>query len=186
MVHEQEREPTAQTTEGQTESAEPTDLAQLRTALAEATQKSEEYLRLLQRVQADFLNYRRRVEQEREDMLQAARAEAVLALLPVLDDLERALEAIPDEIAAHPWVEGIRLIHRNFLAVLERLGVTRIEALGRPFDPWEQEAVASEERADLPEGTVVGVVRHGYKLNGRVIRPALVRVARAPAAASSS
>jgi molecular chaperone GrpE len=182
MVHEQEREPTAQTTEGQTESAEPTDLAQLRTALAEATQKSEEYLRLLQRVQADFINYRRRVEQEREDMLQAARAEAVLALLPVLDDLERALEAI----AAHPWVEGIRLIHRNFLAVLERLGVTRIEALGRPFDPWEQEAVASEERADLPEGTVVGVVRHGYKLNGRVIRPALVRVARAPAAASSS
>jgi len=84
MVHEQEREPTAQTTEGQTESAEPTDLAQLRTALAEATQKSEEYLRLLQRVQADFLNYRRRVEQEREDMLQAARAEAVLALLPWL------------------------------------------------------------------------------------------------------
>src|SRR5579884_190764 len=155
-------------------------LAALTAELDAARRQAEEYLALAQRIQADFQNYRRRTEQERAEALERGRAEVVLQILPVLDDFERALAALPPERHEEEWVQGLRLIERKLRAVLESLGVERIAAEGRPFDPWEHEAVAHEAREGVEPGTVAAVTRQGYRLGNRVLRPAQVVVAREP------
>lgn len=157
--------------------------AQLDQAREEADRQrgeAEQFKGLAQRVQADFVNYKRRVEGERQAQADATRAETVLAFLPIVDDLERALAHVPAELAGESWVEGFRLIERKLGGVLERLGVTRVGAQGEPFDPNLHEAVAYEEHPDQPEGHIAGVLRAGYRLGERVVRPAQVSVARAP------
>ena len=141
--------------------------------------EAEQYKGLAQRVQADFVNYKRRVEGERQTQADAVRAETVLAFLPVVDDLERALAHVPAEVAQESWVEGFRLIERKLAGVLERLGITRIGAEGEPFDPNRHEAVAYEEHPTQPEGHITAVMRPGYQLGERVVRAAQVSVARA-------
>jgi molecular chaperone GrpE len=153
-------------------------LERLRADLEKANRESEEHFRLLQRAQADLVNYRRRVEQERGDVIRGAKAEVVLSVLPVLDDFERALESVPPELKEQPWVEGMALIERKLRSALDAQGVTQIEALGKQFDPWEHEAVLYEESRSHQEGEVTGVFRPGYKLQGKVIRPAQVKVAK--------
>jgi len=143
--------------------------------------KAEEYLRLAQRAQADLVNYRRRVDQEREELRAAAKMDAVTALLPVLDDFERAIAAIPEDHRQLGWVQGILLIERNLRSVVERAGLERIDAHGKPFDPREHEAVMTQESAEHDEDTVTHVIRPGYKSGGRVIRPAQVAVSKRPA-----
>lgn len=150
----------------------------LRAELDEANRKAEEFLGLLQRAQADFANYRRRVDQERADAAVSTKANVILKFLPVLDDFERALQAIPPEDRQKDWVQGITLIQRKLRSILESEGVTRMEPLGQTFDPWEHEAVLYQESPDHPEGEVMAVLRDGYKLNSRVIRPAQVAVAK--------
>lgn len=140
--------------------------------------KAEEYLRLAQRAQADLVNYRRRVDQERDELRGATRVEALQGLLPVLDDFERATAAIPEDARKLPWVQGILLIERNLRAVVERAGFERIDVQGQPFSPYEHEAVMADESGQHPEDTVVSVFRPGYKVGGRIIRPAQVVVAR--------
>ena len=142
---------------------------------------------LAQRVQADFVNYRRRVEEEQQEFQRGAAAQLILKLLPVLDDLERALVQTTEDASPsnEGWLEGIRLVVRKFHAVMEEAGVQRVEAAGRPFDPWEHEAVAFQETEEHPAGHVLGLVREGYKLHGRVRRAAQVVVARAPQGDSS-
>ena len=144
-------------------------------------QKAEEYLDLLQRTQADFINYRRRMNQEQAEGRLAAQIELLFHLLPVLDDLGRALGSAPSELAPHPWVQGLFLIERRLLAQFDQLGVQPFGRPGEPFDPRRHEAINPEPRVDVPEGTILYVARLGYTLRERVIRPAQVSVASAPA-----
>jgi len=113
-----------------------------------ALEQVKEYLALAQRAQADFQNYRRRAEQERTEAYERGRAEILLQVLPVLDDFERALAALPEERLDEDWLQGLLLIERKLRGTLESLGVERIAAEGSAFDPWEHEAVLHEVRDD--------------------------------------
>jgi molecular chaperone GrpE len=138
-----------------------------------AKKKAEEYLASWQRAQADFINYKRRTEQERQEFNSFANANLVRAILPVLDDLERAIDAIPEEFAGHDWVEGVRLVERKFKTILEGQGVKPILALGMQFDPHYHEALRQEKGE---EGIIIGELQKGYTLNDKLLRPARVVV----------
>jgi molecular chaperone GrpE len=141
--------------------------------LQEEREKAQSYLASWQRAAADYQNFKRRVEQEREEVGKLAGAALIINLLPLVDDLERALENVDARLAGLTWVDGIRLIYRKFQSLLELNGVTEIEADGLDFDPTEHEAVMFGEGE---EGKVISVVQKGFKLGGRVIRPAMVVV----------
>ena len=149
-------------------------LVELQEQLAEARSQAAEYKDGWQRSAADFQNYRRRIEAEKADTYQTAVGSIIKRYLPVLDDMERAMEARP---AALPWADGIELIHRKLQSILEAEGIKRIEAVGQKFDPNFHEAASQEPSQGVESGTVIGVIRNGYMLEGRVIRPAMVRVA---------
>jgi molecular chaperone GrpE len=149
------------------------DVAALKKELAELKAKVETNLAGWQRAQADFINYKRRTEQEREETIKLANASLVLSLLPILDDFERAVTSCPQELSGLAWVEGIRLIERKLRASLEAQGLSPITALGEPFDPRLHEAV---RQAPGKEGTVLEEVQKGYKFRDRVLRPSLVVV----------
>ncbi len=134
------------------------DIGALRKALDEEKKKAEGCLASWQRVQADFINYKRRNEQEREDFVKSANAELIGSLLPALDDLERAFEAVPPELAENGWVNGMGLVERKFRNVLESQGITRMEVVGEPFDPRLHEAV---RQGKGKEGVVVEEVQKG-------------------------
>jgi molecular chaperone GrpE len=131
-----------------------------------------------QRAAADFANYRRRAEQEREATLGLANEMLLAKLLAVVDDFDRALAAMPPELGHLGWIEGLWLVERKLRALLDSEGVTPIEAVGKPFDPREHEAVIHEETRDAPDGQVTGEVQRGYRIRDRVLRPALVKVAK--------
>jgi molecular chaperone GrpE len=155
--------------------------------LAETRQRQRDCLDALRRSQADFLNYKRRVGQEQAEGRAVAQTDLLATLLPVLDDLGRALEATPADLAEQPWVQGLHLVARRLTQTLQQLGVRQVGAPGESFDPSWHEAVLTEPRADLPEGTVVQVTRPGYALGKRVLRPAQVVVAApSPTAVGSS
>jgi molecular chaperone GrpE len=140
-----------------------------------------EYLDALQRERANFINFRRRAEQEKAETAQYAAANLLKKILPVVDDFDRALAAIPEaERKDNKWVAGVELIARKLHSVLEQEGVEPIEALGQPFDPNLHEAVAFEDNSEGGEhpDTVSEVYSKGYKLRDRVIRPAMVKVSR--------
>ena len=148
--------------------------------MLEATrEQSDEHLRGLQRTAADFANYRRRVDEDREGLSQFSNALLISKLLSVLDDFDRALETVP-EGTNEAWVDGVRLVERKLRGLLEAEGVREIEALGQPFDPNFHEAVVHEETADHPDNQVIGELQRGYRLGDRVLRPSLVRVANNP------
>jgi len=161
------------TDEAAPEVTEEEDAELLKQALAEEKKKAETNLAGWQRAQADFINYKRRAEQEKEEIGKFANTVLMLNLLSTLDDLERALAATPDDLAELSWVEGIRLIGRKLRANLEAQGLSQIEALGELFDPNFHEAVRQDKGKD---GIVVEEVQKGYKLHDRVIRPAKVVV----------
>jgi molecular chaperone GrpE len=141
-------------------------------AAAEA-EKAADYLARWQRAQADFINYKRRTEQERQEFARFANADLVLSLLPVLDDLDRALEHIPPKFARNDWVEGVRAVARKFRSTLEAQGVKPIEALGQPFDPNFHEALRQDRGQ---EGIVIEEYQKGYTLHDKLLRPARVVV----------
>lgn len=148
--------------------------ATLEERLAEATDHAATYLANWQRAQADFINLKRRIEHERLETARFANADLIAELLPVLDDLERALDSPSlGRTAAATWVEGVRLIERKLHAILEGRGLSEIEALGQEFDPNLHEAIAQAPGAP---GKVVAVHRSGYQLHDRVLRPAQVLV----------
>ncbi len=166
--------------EGEPNSA--TVSAQIEERLTAEQQKAEECLDLLRRTQADFVNYRRRMSQEQAEGRIAAQSALLSHLLPVLDDLGRALEAAPPELATHPWAQGLLLVARRLTTLLDQLGVRQVGTPGELFDPHRHEAITTEVRTDVPEGTILHVTQPGYALGERVIRPAQVVVARAPSA----
>ena len=161
------------TNNAETQIAEEEDVEALKQALVEEKQKAEDYLANWQRAQADFINYKRRSEQAKEETSQYAKAALVLNLLPVFDDLERAFTSIPPRLANLTWVEGISLIERKFRTSLEAQGLSPIEAVGEPFNPHLHEAIRQDKGE---EGIVIEEVEKGYKLHDRVIRPSKVVV----------
>jgi len=149
------------------------DIEALKQALAGEKARAESNLAGWQRVQADFINYKRRVEQEKGEIIKQASAGLILDLLPVLDDLERAFASIPDELTEVGWVDGIRLIERKMRATLEAQGLSPMKVVGEPFDPNLHEAAM---QAEGREGIVVEELVKGYQYRDRVIRPARVVV----------
>ncbi len=167
----------ASANEGAGEQKEPDTAAEnntdLATQLAEEREKAQSYLASWQRAAADYQNLKRRADQEREELSRLGNAALIMNILPMMDDLERALLNVDSRLAGMTWLDGIRLIHRKFQALLEMNGVTEIQAEGETFDPNVHEAVtfgAGEENK------VISVVQKGYKLAGRVLRPTLVVV----------
>jgi len=157
----------------------------LRAELAAAQQEAGEHRAGWQRAAADFANYKRRAEQEREAMLGLANEILLLKVLALADDFDRAIAAMPPELDRLGWIEGIVAIDRKLRQLLESEGVTAIEAIGKPFDPREHEAVLHEETSDAPDETVIGELQRGYRLRDRVLRPALVSVAKNPGQATT-
>jgi molecular chaperone GrpE len=129
-----------------------------------------------QRLAADFENYKRRSRQDLTDRTQFANEELLRKLLPLRDNLQRALEHAPEGIDRN-WFEGIRMVARQFDDVLQAQGLSTIPAVGEKFDPAQHEAIASEETDDHEEGTIVEEMQPGYRLHNRVLRPTLVKVA---------
>lgn len=146
----------------------------LKKKLAEAESKTSEYKDSWMRSQAEFQNYRRRIERDNEIMYASMKGDIVKKVLPVLDDLERALQ---NRSADDPWANGIELVVRKFQTILENEGVKKIEAVGAEFDPNYHEAISHEPADGVHSGHVIGVVQNGYMIGERVIRPAMVRVA---------
>jgi len=164
--------------EGQTEEVEPevteiADIETLKKMLTEEKAKAEANLAGWQRAQADFINYKRRIEQDKEEIGQLANSVLILNLLPILDDLERAFISIPPRLAKLSWVDGIKLIERKLWASLEAQGLSPIKALGEPFDPTLHEAIRQDKGK---AGIVIEELQKGYKLYDRVIRPTMVVV----------
>ena len=168
--HEPEEELNSEEEAGEPEAE---DIETLKKALAEEKERAEGHLANWQRTQADFINYKRRIEQERGEFNKFANAILILSLLPVLDDMERAINSIPPKLAKADWVDGIRLIEQKLRTGLEAQGVTPIKALGQPFDPNFHEAVRQDKGK---EGIIIQEFQKGYILHDRVIRPTMVVV----------
>lgn len=149
------------------------DVEALKEALEEEQKKAEKCLLNWQKAEADFSNYRKRVEQEKAELTGFANAKLLTVLLPVLDDLERAFANVPPELAQLPWVDGVRLVHQKLRSVLKSQGVIEIEAAGKPFDPNLHEAVMQQPGE---EGTVMEEVQKGYMMKDRLLRAAKVVV----------
>ena len=143
-------------------------------ALAELTRERDEYLDTLRRVQAEFANYRKRVARDQGSLVARAAERLVKELIPVLDDLERALEAANEHEEAK-LEEGVRLVYRSFAGALAKEGLVEIETDGK-FDPHVHEALLSQP-SEAEEGSVLEVVQKGYRLGDHVVRPARVVVA---------
>ena len=163
------------THETEAEATEQDAAATVAADLDELVQEKEELRELAQRVQADFENYRKRVLREQTQLVERANEGLIEQLLGVLDNLDLALKSL--EGADEKVRKGVELVANELLGVLEKAGLERIDALGKPFDPTEHEAVAQEDGEGEP--VVCDVLRTGYRLKGRVLRPATVRVTRA-------
>jgi molecular chaperone GrpE len=148
------------------------DLESLRARASERDQ----FLDLLQRTRADFENYQKRNQREREQERKYMVGSVLLDLLPVLDNLERATLAAKQAGETGPLVQGVAMVHNQFLELLRRYHVTPIDAQGKPFDPNLHQAVMQQPAAGKPPNTVLQVVEQGYLLHDRVLRPAKVVV----------
>jgi molecular chaperone GrpE len=145
----------------------------------EVLRERDQFRALAQRIQADFVNYKRRMEEERQDLVRNASTGFIQRLLPAVDDFQLAIEHLPVE-AEESWAHGVQLVLRKLQSTLEAEGVTPFEPeTGTPFDPAAHEAVFYEPAGEHPPGSVVTVVRRGYKIYDKVLRPAQVTVAQA-------
>ena len=140
--------------------------------------QADEYLDGWQRARAEFANYKRRIEREQSEARDRIAGNTLVRFLGVMDDLERALKDRPSDGEAASWSEGIELIYRKLSALVIAEGVEEILADGTSFDPVLHEALSHEESDDHAEGQVIEVVQRGYRMGDRVLRPALVRVAK--------
>jgi molecular chaperone GrpE len=144
----------------------------------ELQRQRDEYYDLLLRKTAEFENYRKRIERERQNLSEATAADVMTELLPLVDDLERALQADPGAEGAEPYRRGVELIHKRLMDVLRKRGVRPIEALGADFDPHYHQAVAHDAAEGAREGEVIEEFRRGYMLGDRLLRPSMVKVAK--------
>jgi len=156
------------------------DIEALRQELEKVKAQAAEYLEGWQRARAEFANFKRRMEQEKEEMRELSNALLITKLLPILDDFERAFQTLPDSLRNLTWIEGIYLIDRKLRMILEGEGLQVIEAQGKPFDPLLHEAVMQEETTEYEDGHIIAEFQKGYRLGDRVLRPSLVKVAKRP------
>ncbi|MCP4424293.1 MAG: nucleotide exchange factor GrpE [Chloroflexi bacterium] len=154
--------------------AEPLSIEErLTAAQAEAAHNLDGWMR----AQAEFANARKRMEKQRADTYLNATSNVATKLLPVIDDFERAMDNVPDEIAENGWLEGVQMAQRKLINILDGLKVKPIEALGQPFDPMFHEAIMQEPTDEYESGVVSKELQKGYQIGDRVIRPSLVYVA---------
>jgi molecular chaperone GrpE len=152
------------------------ELAHLEQRISDAKAKMQEYLDALVRERAEFANFRRRKEQELQESYQSATATALKQWLPVVDDFERALSTVPEELKGNPWVNGVMMVQRKLGKTLEDTGITPFDPLGEMFDPTRHEAVGTDSDGDAPSGQVTATLQKGYMMGDRVLRTAYVRV----------
>ena len=160
--------------------AAPDPVAEVEKKLAAVEKEKKENWDKYLRAVADLDNVRKRTKRELEDAKFETKNKVLKEMLPVVDNLERAIEHASKSEEKNPILEGVQLVLRQFTAAFERLDVTHIEALGQPFDPNLHEAISQQE-SDEPAGTVVQVLQRGYRAGDRLLRPALVVVAKAKA-----
>jgi molecular chaperone GrpE len=146
--------------------------------LTQVTAERDDYLDQLQRSRAEFVNFKRRNEQERGQLRQFVARDVLAQFLPVIDDFERALATLPDDDRENGWARGFSMIQAKLTTTAERLGAARIDALGSPFDPSVHEAVATEP--DSSGSHVVEVYQNGYRIGDVLVRPAMVKTGDAP------
>ncbi|MBZ0303225.1 MAG: nucleotide exchange factor GrpE [Anaerolineae bacterium] len=163
------------TSESSAESAEST--AFMQQALAATQKKADEYFQGWQRERADFSNYKKRAERDLLTMRFNAKIDTLKTLLPVLDDFERAMASLPEDLRDHSWLEGVRGIQRKLIKTLEDEGVQAVDPTGEAFDPNLHEAIGHESSSEIESGHITTTLQKGYVCGDRVLRPALVRVA---------
>jgi len=156
------------------------EAAALQTRAETAERDRDQYLHLLKATRAEFENYQKRIRREDEEKSRYAPTSLALSLLPVLDNLERATAAARHAGDSGPLVQGVAMVEGQFLEALKRHGITRMDALGKPFDPNFHQALFQQPSAEHPPGTVLNVLLHGYMIHERVLRPAQVAVSVAP------
>lgn len=154
------------------------EIAELKATTEAWQQKAEEYLDGWQRARAEFANYKKRIDREQSQLRGNITAGVIRQYLDVMDDLERALKNRPVEGVGADWAAGIELIYRKLAAMLEAEGVKRMDVDGKSFDPTLHEAISHEPHDELESGQIIEVVKQGYLIGDRVLRPAMVRVAR--------
>ncbi len=163
------------------QSEELDDVSLMKAEMEEALREKDQFKAMAQRAQADLVNYRRRVADEQSEIRRNTNSTLLLKFLGIVDDIDRAIELLPEDVAGSGWVDGLELIRRNMKSILDSEGVEKIEAKGQRFEPWEHEAVSYQEAPDGIDGMVTDVFREGYKLHDRVLRAAQVVVSKAPA-----
>ena len=180
-LEEQEGTQQENQTPSQADSADETDLTgqleSLQTELEEYQSKADEYLDGWQRSRAEFANYKKRINRERERVRQLAVGEVTKRYLPVLDDLERALKNRPADGEGAEWADGIELVYRKMLSTLESHDIRPVDSEGETFDPTMHEAIDQVESEEHESDEIIEVVQQGYMIGDRVLRPAMVRVA---------
>ena len=154
------------------------DLHTLQKELEESRLKASEYLEGWQRTLADFSNYKKRVDRDQAQVYQNAAGTIIKRFIEVLDDMDRALKNRPQDGEGAVWANGIELIYRKLISILENEGVKAMDLQGQVFDPNLHEAITLEDSADHESGQIIEVLQQGYMLGDRVLRPALVRVAK--------
>jgi len=154
------------------------DIEALQQELEKQKEQSEYHLEQWKRTAANLENYRKRVEKERAELLKTGQAGLIAQLLPILDDFERAFQTLPFALNSFTWTEGVALIDRKLSLILEQQGLKEIDALGKPFDPALHQSLLEEETTAYPDGHVMAVLQKGYMLHDRVLRPAIVKLAR--------
>ncbi len=157
------------------------EVSLMRAEMEEALREKEQFKVMAQRAQADLVNYRRRAADEQSEIRRNTNSTLLLKFLGIVDDIDRAIELMPEDVAGSGWVDGLEIIRRNMKSILDSEGVEKIEARGQRFEPWEHEAVSYQETPDGEDGMVTDVFRDGYKLHDRVLRAAQVVVSKAPA-----
>jgi len=155
------------------------DVADVRAVIERLREEAAANLDGWQRARAEFSNYKKRSEAERDQLVFLTGVKLIERLLPVIDDFDRALAHLPDDLHDNGWIEGVRLTGRKLIGLLENEGVSPISvAPGDAFDPALHEAVTHEESEEFGEGQIIAEVQKGYRIRDRVLRPSLVRVAR--------
>jgi molecular chaperone GrpE len=148
----------------------------LKQAQTQAKENEQKFIRLY----AEFDNFRKRTNREKDEQIRFSHEQVIKDILPVLDDLDRALSHASSSAEIPILIEGVQLVKKHLMSALEKYGLTPFDSLGEPFDPHVHEAVSHEESSEYPPDSVVTEYRKGYLLHGKLVRPALVAVSKAP------
>ena len=151
----------------------------LKEELEKALAEVENFKDIAKRAQSDLINFKRRADDEKTEQRFSIKSSILLSIITILDDFTLAMDMLPEDTESETWLEGIQIIHRKIENLLESQMVTKIDAIGKHFQPWEFEALQYKETKDCEENIVVEVIKEGYKFNGQILRPAQVIVSKA-------